>query len=88
MKPINAVADVRLCSNLDIQMSGASERELWKARFWQGFQNSVESELAVGRGKVRYSGHQLVLSSVLRVPHTVFSGLWFNLVTSPYRGQF
>lgn len=35
----------------EIQITGASERELWKARFWQGFQNSVESDSSVGRGK-------------------------------------
>ncbi|CAB9508403.1 expressed unknown protein [Seminavis robusta] len=35
----------------EVQITGASERELWKARFWQGFQNSVESESAICRGK-------------------------------------
>jgi len=36
-----------------VQLKGVSEKELRKARFWQGFQNSVESESAISRGKVR-----------------------------------
>jgi hypothetical protein len=27
------------------------EKELWKARFWQGFQNSINSSLSSGKGK-------------------------------------
>lgn len=27
------------------------ERQLWKARFWQGFQSSIESSLSSGKGK-------------------------------------
>jgi len=51
----------------DVKIAVASEKELWRARFWQGFQDSVESESAVGRGKwaeVR-SGKRSISRSVL-----------------------
>lgn len=51
----------------DDLITNASERELWRARFWQGFQNSVESDAAVGRGKwaeVR-SGSKSISRSIL-----------------------
>lgn len=49
------------CTKLDLialfryyagdEVKNLGDRELWNARFWQGFQNSVESDSAVGRGK-------------------------------------
>ena len=52
-KLLHAVKNV-LPPSTDIQITVASEKELYRARFWQGFQNSVESDSAVGRGKVKY----------------------------------
>lgn len=37
----------------DAKGKGAREKDLWKARFWQGFQSSAESSLSAGKGKVR-----------------------------------
>lgn len=59
-----------LCFYTDVQISVASEKELYRARFWQGFQNSVESDSAIGRGKVGYP--------VLKI--NVLSNLCFNLM--------
>jgi hypothetical protein len=37
----------------DAKGGGTREKDLWKARFWQGFQSSAESSLSAGKGKVR-----------------------------------
>ena len=37
----------------DAKDKRAREKDLWKARFWQGFQSSAESSLSAGKGKVR-----------------------------------
>lgn len=49
-------------------MKNLGDRELWNARFWQGFQNSVESDSAVGRGKwaeVRSGSKKMISRTIL-----------------------
>lgn len=38
-------------ANLSDPTLAGREKELWKARFWQGFQNSIEASLSSGKGK-------------------------------------
>lgn len=40
-------------SDLIVKSKRLDEKDLWKARFWQGFQSSAESSLSGGKGKVR-----------------------------------
>lgn len=40
-------------SDLTVKSKRLDEKDLWKARFWQGFQSSAESSLSGGKGKVR-----------------------------------
>lgn len=59
---------------------GTQEKDLWKARFWQGFQSSAESSLSAGKGKVRSLSTFQIFSARLfshLVPHSFLSGRQF-----------